>query len=191
MFLLSGLLAEATPSIPTGMNSYTFVIPFWLSWVFSGGVLLAVIFFGRQSMLFSQISTEFPKMRRALDLISEKLVDRKFFTNPVYVSAGSPLHLTPEGKAMLEQSGFEEFFTANKERIYREIDKLEPTSPFDVEAATKHVMLLHVDLQEFAAIERIKQYAYENGVQLSDMLFAFSIEVRNRYLAEHQTAVPA
>ena len=59
------------------------------------------------------------------------------------------------------------------------------------QAAAKHVMLLHVDLQRYAATEKIKDFAYQNGVQISDILFAYGIEVRDRYLREHRELVPA
>lgn len=71
------------------------------------------------------------------------------------------------------------------------MERLNPTTPFDVEAAAKHVMLLHVDLTELSATEKVKDFAYQNGVQISDILFAYSIAVRDLYLSEHFNAVPA
>lgn len=89
--------AATTPAASEGMKTFTIVVPTWCAAILSITFLGAVWFLARQSKTFSEVCKEFPKMRRALDLISEKLVERKFFKDAIYVSSGSPLHITPEG----------------------------------------------------------------------------------------------
>lgn len=173
------------------MTPIVFAFPDWFYGVLSLTFLAGVWFVARQSKTFSEVCKEFPKMRRALDLMSESLFSNKMLSEKVYVSSASPLRLTDAGKSLLVNSGFEEFFTANKEGLFAEIDRMDPNTPFDVEAASRHVLLLHVDLKEYPHAERLKGFSYNNGIPISDILFAYSIEVRDRYLLERHTPVPA
>ncbi|RKY42382.1 MAG: hypothetical protein DRP85_03020 [Candidatus Makaraimicrobium thalassicum] len=105
------------------------------------GVIAFVFWAGCHWKTVREVCKEFPKIRRALDLISSKLFEEDILNEQVYVSAKSPLSLTEEGKKMLSKSHFEEFFSENKQYFFSTIERKNPKTPFDIEAAAKHLML--------------------------------------------------
>lgn len=44
--------------------------------------------------------------------------------------------------------------------------------------------MLYLDIDKIPKIEYAKNFAYQVGCPLSDILFAYSIEIRDRYLTE-------
>lgn len=123
---------------------------------------------------------EFPKFKTALIRLLNALGQKEILGD--LVSADSPLHLTPAGEQMLEESGFYKFFETNRDYLIGEVKKLKPKVKFDIEEAAKKVMFeLPKDLPEFGLI---KEYAYEKGCQISGLLFAYSIYLRDEVIKE-------
>ena len=83
------------------MTPIVFVFPNWFYGILSLTFLAGVWYVARQSKTFSEVCKEFPKMRRALDLMSEALFSNKMLSEKVYVSTASPLRLTDAGKFLL------------------------------------------------------------------------------------------
>ena len=149
---------------------------------------LAFIYFvfqtGMKWSKIKEICAEFPKIRRALDVISELLLVKGWTKESLYVSSGSPLQLTPAGRKMLTDSGFEEFYGSNKERLFSYMASKNPESPAEVETTAKEAMF-YLEPKVTPKMELIENYAYNNGKPVADILFAYSIELRDRYLLAH------
>jgi len=165
------------------MTTFNLILPNWFCVVFSIGFIGVIFYLGCRWRTLDDICKEFPKIRRALDLISQKLCDLGHFKEQIYLSSASPLSLTSEGKQMLLDSRFEDFFSANKEQIYASIGKNNPKTPFDVEESAKSTMLF-LDIDKTPKIEYAKNFAYQNGKPLADILLVYSIEIRDRYMKE-------
>jgi hypothetical protein len=177
---LSGLILL----IGTTTTPITIAFPDWFYFVFSFGVVVFIFWAGVSWCKVQEICKEFPKIRRALDLISQSLLSHKWIDAHIYVSSGSPLHLTETGRKMLADSGFEEFYNANKEYLFSYITSQKPKSPADVETTAKDAMF-YLNPKTTPKMELIENFAYNNGKPTADVLFAYSIEVRDRYLKEH------
>ena len=169
------ILAETT--------SITLDVPGWFYGVFSIGLIGVVFFAGHTWCKVCDICKDFPKIRRALDLISQKLLEKGLFNDHIYVSNASPAKLTEVGRAMLKESGFEEFFDANKKLFFTYIDIKKPKTPFDVEKTAKD-FVLYVDLDKMKKSELVENFSYNAGRSIADILYAYSIEIRDRYLSE-------
>jgi len=123
---------------------------------------------------------EFPKFKTALVRLLGALGQKEILGD--LVSAGSPLHLTPAGEQMLKESGFYKFFETNRDYLVGEVKKFNPKTRFDVEESAKKVMVeLPEDRPDF---EPIKEYAYKKGRQISGMLFAYAIYLRDQVIEE-------
>ncbi len=142
-----------------------------------------VFWAGNNYCKINEVCKEFPKIRRALDVISQLLLAHEWTQEHLFVSSASPLGLTPEGKQMLEDSGFEEFFKANKSRFFDYIDLESPQSEAEVEKAMKDLML-YLEEKDMAKIELVEDFSYSSGRSVANILFAYSIEIRDRYLKE-------
>ena len=164
-------------------TNITISFPNWFYCIFSIGVLALVFSAGIQWKKVREICAEFPKIRRALDIISQLLLSHKWVGESVYVSAQSPVKLTDAGKKMLEASKFEEFFTANKNVFFENIAAERPKTESEVEAAARSTML-YLDTKTTPKMELVEDFAYSIGKPVADILFAYSIEIRDRYLKE-------
>lgn len=170
------MIAETTPII---IN-----FPSWFYALFSIGVLTFIGLAAFNYCKIREVCKDFPKIRRALDLISQKLFEKKIFTEQVYVSSESPVQLTDAGRQMLKDSGFDEFFNANKENFYKEINSKKPKTPFEVERTARELMM-YLNLDNTPKSELAKNFSYNTGRAIGDILLAYSIEIRDRYLKEH------
>lgn len=170
------ILVEITP--------ITLNVPNYVWWIFSAGVIAVVFFSGYQWSKLREICAQFPKIRYALDIISQLLCSHKWTDTPPYISAGSPYALTPDGKKMLEESNFEEFYKANKKNLFSFIEARNPKSPATVEMAAREAML-YLDPKSTPKMELIENFAYSKGRPVGDVLFAYAIEIRDRYLNEN------
>ena len=165
------------------ITNITLSFPNWFYVTFSVGFVCFIFYLGCNWKSLRSICREFPKIRRALDLISQKLLDKGFFSEQVYTSSASPLNLTPAGRKILEDSEFEEFFKANKQLFFLSITRKNPQSPFDVEKATKELML-YLNTEKIPKIELVENYAYREGRAILDVFSVYAIEIRDRYLKE-------
>ena len=165
-------------------TSITISFPNWFYVVCSVGVISFIFWAGYNCKSVYEVCKEFPKIRRALDLISQLLLSHEWIDEHVYVSSQSPLSLTENGRKMLKESGFEEFFEANKQEFFSGILLQKPKSAAEVEMAAKNLML-YLDIKETPKRELVENYAYNHGQQVAKLLFAYSIEIRDRYLKEY------
>ncbi len=152
------------------MTNITLSFPNWFYVTFTIVVLGGIFYLGCRWKTLNEVCQEFPKIRRALDLISQKLCELGHFKEHIYLSSASPLSLTPEGRKMLSESNFEEFFKENKERFFSLIEKKNPKTPFDVENSARELMLF-LDIDKTPKIEFAKNFAYQNGRPISDILY--------------------
>ena len=165
-------------------TSVTINFPNWFYVICSFGVIGFIFWAGYNCKNMHEACKEFPKIRRALDLISQLLLSHRWVDEHVYVSSQSPLKLTPEGQQMLNDSGFDEFFNANKERFFAFINAEKPKSEAEVEKAARNLMF-YLDTKHTPKIELIENFSYKIGRPVADVIFAYSIEIKERYLKRY------
>lgn len=168
------------------MEPHSFIITFpdWVYFVFSTVSLSFIVFAIYNYIKIREVCREFPKMRRALDMISYVLFKAGLSKTELYISASSPRKITPEGRQILEDSHFDEFFDANKKNFFAQISLKGPKTEARVEAAARELML-YLDIEATPKGCLVENFAYEIGTPLPVILFVYAIEIRDRYLAEH------
>lgn len=85
-----------------------------------------------------------------------------------------PIHHSDD-KAIAE-AGFAAFYQANKQTLIDRVNKKNPKTIADIEEACKEAMLSAED--NLPSFELLKQFAYENGEPISNILFAGAIALR-------------
>jgi len=164
-------------------TNITLSFPNWFYVVFSFGVIAFIFLAGGQYTLVRRACKKIPRIHEALIMISLRLYELKIFKKEIYISNTSPLSLTGEGKKMLKESGFDEFFQANKKTFYTYITSHKPLSPYDVDRAAR-MLAFDLDFNEMKKTESVKDFAYNAGRPIMDILYAYAIEIRDRYLKE-------
>jgi hypothetical protein len=170
--------------IEAATTPITIEFPNWFYGVFSVGVVVFIFWAGYNWCKINEMCGQFPKIRRALDIISGCLLAHKWVNEHIYVSSGSPLQLTEAGKKMLADSGFEQFFAANKHSLFAYITSKKAKSVAEIETAAREAVL-YLDPKNTPKMELIEDFSYKNGRPIGDVLFAYSVEVRDRYLKDN------
>lgn len=164
--------------------------PNWVYAVMTGGVVSVIFYLGAlhyqiRKLLclgdmhsqLSKICKEFPRIQESLIRISEILSQKKMTKSPIYTASSSPIRLTEEGKKAIEDSGFMKFYEVNKQTLIDRITQNKPKTMADLEEACKSVMLpIESSLPSF---ELLKQFSYENGQPIAEILFAGAIALRD------------
>ncbi|MBU1122422.1 MAG: hypothetical protein ABIH71_08015 [Candidatus Omnitrophota bacterium] len=100
----------------------------------------------------------------------------------MYFQVSSPMQLTNAGKKMLEECGFFSYFEKYKDILLKEIKKKKPKTKYDIEQIAKDVIYnADMTVDEFVPI---KEYAFQHGSDLSNMLIAFSLYLRDYAIEE-------
>ena len=158
------------------MTNITLSFPNWFYMVFSIGILAGIFYLGCRWRTLNEICGEFPKIRRALDLISQKLCELGHFKEQVYISTASPKKITEVGMHMLVESKLKELIDKNKDEFIKKIEARKPSTDYDIEQLAIDIMM---SLSEDPRMEPTKQYAFQNGKDLNLMLLASGIYLRD------------
>ena len=86
-------------------NTHTILVSFpdWVYAVMTLGIFSFIFYLGSLHSNIRKVIKEFPKICRALDLISVKLKEEGFFGDSIYASAASPIKLTQKGEELLKE----------------------------------------------------------------------------------------
>lgn len=115
-------------------------------------------------------------------LLEFKTNTQKFIDSKIYKS-DSPLALTEVGKALVKDSGFEAtIFPATKDELVEKLEKMNPTTQYDVQEMARGLM---DNLKDFSPFAPIKNYAFKNGKDYGQILRAGAILLRDYYLEKH------
>ncbi len=125
-------------------------------------------------------------MKTELDKLSEfKVSAQKFIDSKLY-TAQSPLNLSDFGKQLVKDSGFLKIFENVKDDLVSKLEGLQPTTQYEVQEKSRALM---DDLTEYEPFKPIEKYAFENGTDLSQILRAGAILLRDYYFEKHPEVV--
>jgi hypothetical protein len=90
------------------------------------------------------------------------------------VRIGLPLVLTEEGKKVLQDSGFNDIFAQpdSRGKIIELVKAMKLASSYDAQEISRKVM---VSLRDDLMFSRIKEFAFEEGLDLISILVAFRV----------------
>ena len=124
------------PNVAPNTHQILISFPDWVYGVMTLGFMCFIFYLGSLHSNIKKVIKEFPKICRALDLISVKLKERGFFGESIYVSATSPVKLTPKGEELLKESKSNEFVDKYKAEFFCDIVLKELN--FKIEDIDKH-----------------------------------------------------
>lgn len=114
-----------------------------------------------------KILSKIESLRTDVDTLKEfKVYATKFIDKQLYQS-NSPLSLTEFGKALIRDSGFEEIFSHEKERLAVLLQEKAPQTRYDAQEMARELM---DGLTEYPAFMPLKSYAYNSGKDLGQIL---------------------
>lgn len=125
-------------------------------------------------------------MKTELDKLLEfKTQAQKFIDAQIY-NKKSPLTLTDLGKKLVTESGLDGIFETVKDDLAQQLEAFGPTTQYDVQEDARALM---DSLTDYAPFQSIKQYAFENGQDLGQILRAGAIMLRDYYFEQHPEVV--
>jgi hypothetical protein len=121
-------------------------------------------------------------MKTELDRLLEfKIATQKYIDSKLY-SSGSPLRLSNLGQKLIKDSGFKEIFESVKDDLVAQLEQLNPNTQYEVQEKARALMDTLTDYEPFKPIEK---YAFDNGTDLSQILRAGAILLRDYYFEKH------
>jgi hypothetical protein len=121
-------------------------------------------------------------LRTDVDTLKEFKVSAQKFIDKQLYKEGSPLELTDLGKELVRESGFVSIFEQVKTDLVSRLLAKNPRTQYDVQEMARELM---DSLTDYAAFAPIKTYAFSNGKDLSQILRAGAIMLRDYYLSLH------
>ncbi|OGI86001.1 hypothetical protein A3A05_02730 [Candidatus Nomurabacteria bacterium RIFCSPLOWO2_01_FULL_41_12] len=115
-------------------------------------------------------------------LLEFKTSATKFIDSNIYKN-NSPLDLTDFGKKLVKDSGFETIFETTKDDLADKLLKEKnPKTKYDTQEMARALL---DELTEYPAFQPIKKYAFEHGNDVTQILRAGAILLRDYYLKKH------
>jgi len=125
-------------------------------------------------------------MKTELDKLLEfKTQAQKFIDEQIY-NKKSPLSLTELGKKLVTESSLDKIFEQVKDDLVSMLEKEHLTTQYDVQ---EHARSLMDNLTDYSPFQPVKQYAFEHGQDLGQILRAGAIMLRDYYFEKHPEIV--
>ena len=114
-----------------------------------------------------------------------KVYATKFIDDKIYTSK-SPLSLTDFGKRLLEENGFWPIFEERKDDLVSKLEKMNPTTQYEVQEKARELM---DSLTKYEPFRPIEQSAFDTGSDFGQILRAGAIPLRDYYFLKHSEIV--
>lgn len=146
-------------------------------------IIVALVYIGRKVQILNDMRETINKVKNNIKIVADFLTKNFSAFNSSELHTYSPLGLTEEGKAFIEDIGFSNVFTAHREDFIGFIDSEEPEVKYDVEnAAIKSIHLLY----EKPFMKFLKVYFYNNPARnIANTAPTLGVYIRDVYLNEH------
>ncbi len=100
-----------------------------------------------------------------------------------FLTKGSAIRLTEEGKTALHESGFIELFQNEHDKIVNLIKENSPLTKYDIQKHSIDVMISLPNRDDINT-NQLKSYSYKEGKALSDLLTAAGVYVSEEIIKE-------
>lgn len=129
-----------------------------------------------------KLCTKHDVIRSDMDKMLEfKASTQKYIDSKIYQS-NSPLSLTDFGKTMVRESGFATIFEKTKPDLAAKLAAKNPKTKYDVQEMARSLL---DELTDYPDFQPIKKYAFEKGIDFTQILRAGSIHLRDYYFELH------
>jgi len=100
-----------------------------------------------------------------------------------FLTKGSSIRLTEEGKTALQESGFIELFQNEHDKIVNLIKEKNPSTKYDAQQYSINV-IISLPNRDDINTNQLKSYSYKEGKALSDLLTAAGVYVSEEIIKE-------
>jgi hypothetical protein len=107
---------------------------------------------------------------------------------PSVTKRKSPLSLTERGSSLLVDSGAERFVDEHFDELMEGVNRLNPKTAYDIQEDAKKVI---EGLQADDRINPIKEFLFEDGSTLEELVAVMGIYLRDKILAQRPHPTPA
>jgi hypothetical protein len=150
--------------------------------------LLSVVFTtGKYKQKVETNEKELDKHDIKISEISDRIsrleggIDRDRIYQNSYIQRKSPLSLTEKGKAVLLDSKGKDFIDKNKDNLLENLKNLNPKTSYDVQELSRKILDEETKKEDF---NKIKEYAFKNGLQLDLIMDIMGIYLRDEVLSD-------
>ncbi|MDD5569304.1 MAG: hypothetical protein PHG23_02745 [Candidatus Pacebacteria bacterium] len=97
---------------------------------------------------------------------------------------GSPLKPTEFGLKLIRESGIDKIIEENRSSLFEKLDKklLKNTTAYDVQEKSREILL---SLKNDPIINSVKDYSFNNAIEIDVILRLGGLVLRDEYLKEH------
>jgi hypothetical protein len=146
-------------------------------------VLAAFIYIGRKLQILDDLKASNEKIKQNLKVVGDHLTKHDTHFDPSELKTFSPYQLTDEGRALIDNLGFDNVFNKNKDDFFGFIDREDPKLKYDVEKSAIKSMLI---LSDKEYMNFLKVFFYNNPKRnLGNISPTLGVYVRDAYLKEH------
>ena len=145
------------------------------------GTIRALVNIGKMEVKVEAVDFRMQKMERDVAIIKEfKKNTEKFIDHSLY-RGRSPLSLTDDGEKLVRDSGLQDVLNDEKMQsdLLGMLKKKNPETRYDIQETAREMM---DGLSNHDYFRNVKEYAFENGKDVRQILRAGSIILRDVYI---------
>lgn len=177
------------------MNIIDYLIKYWyIVLAFITAIFYAGTYVAKINLLYkksfnidnnlNEIKNDIKSINGYFRSLESLLLNQGVLKNGFYGSS-SPISLKEKGIKALKESKFINIFNENKEALFNllkeKIEKNPTKTKYDLQVIAIEIMR---DLQNDKMIIPVKNYVYEKGLDLNEILIAMGLYLRDKFLEE-------
>lgn len=137
----------------------------------------------------AKIETSIEYLQKSIEALSQNMQKNKLVLDP-FTQSHSPLSITERGMEMLKDTGIDEMFERNWERINNDIEQnVKSNNAYDVQQyCLEQAVVFPEKFLSIDELDKVKIIAYNSGVPLASYMKVVAILSRDRYFKDHGIA---
>lgn len=134
----------------------------------------------------AKIETSIEYLQKSVEALSQNMQKNKLVLDP-FTQSHSPLSITERGMEMLKDTGIDEMFERNWERINNDIEQnVKSNNAYDVQQyCLEQAVVFPEKFLSDDELNKVKNISYNSGVPLASYMKVVAILSRDRYFTEH------
>lgn len=152
-------------------------------------------YFFKHSTEHKEYNKKFEKLDKKLNKIDDKI---ELLTNHILghsvdskhniAQSNSPISLTDEGKKIADDVSAKLLYDTHKEFLKSKVNEKKPENAYDIQFNSFYIVntqfISHLEKTDATGLKTLKDYAYENGYSLHELLIVFGIYLRDDILKD-------
>jgi hypothetical protein len=151
-------------------------------------ILTGLVSFAVYKIKVDRLETEVKEIKIEIKEIRDKTIacETSLKERGPLKKSKSPVSLTERGEKVINDSGGKSFVDANYTELKNKVEEKDPKTSYDIQEVSHKILM---DLKSDVRINPIKEYAFNEGLELNDVLDIMGIHLRDLILKEKGIAV--